>query len=267
MTDNPCSRFSGSKLIKDKERLDRLGKTSYCLLQKDNVFRFGHDAVFLAYFARPPKKGNIADLCAGTGAVAFFLTMKTSAPILAVEWQEELYDMSRRSVLLNDLSARLRVLKADVRALPEMFGKARFDYITINPPYIPVEGFLQNEHKALAIARHEIMLTLEEWTEALALLLKPLGRAAIIYRNDRFYELLQALVLRDLVVKRLRFVYPFADKPANLVLVEVQKKGRSRGTIVEPSIIVHENEGPFTEAMEAMYDAFQTPPTPPTPSS
>lgn len=257
MTDNPCLRFSGSELIKDTERLDRLGKTSYCLLQKDNVFRFGHDAVFLAYFARPPKKGHLADLCTGTGAVALFLTMKTPAPILAVEWQEELYDMTRRSVLLNGLTSRLNVLKADVRDLPDMLGKAVFDYITINPPYVPVEGFLQNEHKALAIARHEMMLTLEEWTNVLTLLLKPLGRAAIIYRNDRFHELLRALVLQDLVVKRLRFVYPFAHKPANLVLVEVQKKGRLRGTIVEPPIIVHQEEGPFTAAMEAIYDSFQ----------
>ncbi|PTQ56718.1 MAG: tRNA (adenine37-N(6))-methyltransferase TrmN6 [Candidatus Carbobacillus altaicus] len=261
MADNPCTRHMDHMdkgLLYPNERMDRLGKTPYCLIQRDDVFRFGHDAVLLAHFATPPKKGMIADLCTGTGAVAFFLTVKTTSPVLAVEWQGELCDMARRSVLLNALEARLSVMQEDVRNLPWMLGKAVFDYITINPPYVSEASFPQNKRKALAVARHEIMLKLAEWTEALALLLKPLGRAAIVYRTDRFYELFQALIVRDLIVKRLRFVYPHAHKNADLVLVEVQKKGRVRGTVVEPPLIVHRADGSFTDEMEAIYDSFRS---------
>ena len=52
--------------------------------------------------------------------------------------------------------------------------------------------------------------------------------------------------------KRIKFVHPFVDKEANMVLIEALKGGNSRITVEKP-LIVYKEPGIYTEDIKKIY--------------
>lgn len=91
-----------------------------------------------------------------------------------------------------------------------------------------------------AIARHEILCTLDDVVREAALLLKPGGRFYMVHRPHRLTELIMTLKQYKLEPKRIKFVYPFENKEANMVLIESVRGGKSMVKVESPLIVYKE---------------------------
>jgi len=162
--------------LKEGEHLDDLYRNGLRIIQSEHLFRFGMDAVLLSGFARVKEGGRALDLGTGTGIIPILLSAKTPGRhFTGLEISEASADMAARSVLLNDLSGRIEIVKGDIREADALFAPASFDTVTSNPPYLQGSHGLLNPDMEKAAARHEILCTLEDVVRAAAKLLVPGG--------------------------------------------------------------------------------------------
>lgn len=240
-------------LLKEQERIDELQRNGYKIIQNPEKFCFGMDAVLLSGFVRAKEGAQILDLGTGTGIIPLLLAAKTKAAHLsALEIQPESADMARRSVALNGLEKKIDVIEGDIKEADKLFGAASFDVITCNPPYMIGRHGLQNPDAPKAIARHEILCTLEDVIRVTARLLKPGGNFFMVHRPFRLAEIITLLVRYRLEPKRMQLVYPYVDKEPNMVLLEANRGGKSRMTVEKP-LIVYESRGVYTREIYDIY--------------
>ncbi|WP_408021930.1 tRNA1(Val) (adenine(37)-N6)-methyltransferase [Siminovitchia thermophila] len=239
----------------EDERLDYLLAENLKIIQSPTVFAFSLDAVLLARFAYIPiQKGNIIDLCSGNGVVPLLLSSKTKAAITGVEIQERLYQMAVRSIQYNRLEDRIRMIHGDLKEITETVGYGKFDVVTCNPPYFASPSpHVINENQYLAIARHEILCSLEDVIRVSSQLLRQGGKAAFVHRPERLLDILTLMRQYRLEPKRLRFVYPKSGKEANTILVEGTKNGNAGLKTLPPLFVYDENNEYTPEIREILY--------------
>ncbi|WP_226647425.1 tRNA1(Val) (adenine(37)-N6)-methyltransferase [Mesobacillus subterraneus] len=241
--------------LREDERLDYLLAEDLRIIQSPNVFSFSLDAVLLARFVWVPiQKGKIVDLCSGNGVIPLFLSARTKGTITGVEIQERLYDMAVRSIEYNNLQERLHMIHGDLKDVPKELGYEKYDVVTCNPPYFPTpsnEEINANEH--LAIARHEILCTLEDAIKSSSQLVKQGGKVAFVHRPGRLIDIIEIMRKYRLEPKRIQFVYPKAGKEANTLLVEAIKDGSPDLKILEPLTVYDENNEYTPVIKEMLY--------------
>lgn len=239
--------------LKTNERLDDLKRNGYRIIQDPGRFCFGMDAVLLSGFAHAGKGDRVLDLGTGTGIIPILMAAKTQAEHLTgLEIQAESADMASRSVALNDLTERISIVTGDIREAGSIFKSASFDVITCNPPYMIGQHGLTNPDTPKAIARHELLCTLEDVIRETATLLKPGGHFYMVHRPFRLAEIMVTMSAYKLEPKRMKLVYPYVDKEPNMVLIEGVRGGRSRMTVEKP-LIVYESPGVYTPEIYDIY--------------
>lgn len=240
-------------MIGPGERLDDLQFQGMRILQKESGFRFGMDAVLLADFARIEARDRAADFGTGTGILPLLLIgRKKGVHIDAFEIQPDMADMAARTMTLNGLGERVAVHAMPVERAPEIIRDGTLDAIVCNPPYGQPGQTLHNPSETLSLARHQTGDGLRRWLITAYRLLRGKGRLAMIYPAPQMLELMRALSAAHLEPKRFRLVYPYADKPANLVLIEAQKDARPMLHPMPP-LIVYEADGGMTEELKRIY--------------
>ncbi len=241
------------EILKGNERIDDLERNGYRIIQDPGRFCFGMDAVLLSGFARVKDGAAVLDLGTGTGIIPILLEAKTGAAHLTgLEIQADSADMARRSVRLNGLEDKIEIITGDIKEAEVWFEAASFDVITCNPPYMIGQHGLKNPEDAKAIARHEILCTLQDVVSQTARLLKPGGSFFLVHRPFRLAEIMVTLQEYKLEPKRMQLVYPFVDKEPNMVLIEARRGGRPRMTVEKP-LIVYREPG---EYMPEIYDIY-----------
>lgn len=239
--------------LKENERIDDLQRNGYRIIQNTKGFCFGMDAVLLSGFAFVRPGERAIDLGTGTGIIPILLEAKCQGEhYTGLEIQEEMADMARRSVALNQLEKKISVVTGDIREASRLFGAASFDVVTSNPPYMNDAHGLKNPELPKAIARHEVLCTLEDVAGQAARLLKPGGRFYLVHRPHRLIEIITALTRAGLEPKRMKLVHPFVDKEANMVLIEAVRGGKSM-IKVEAPIIVYKEPGVYTDEIYTIY--------------
>lgn len=247
------SQNLGTIDLKPGERLDDLQRNGYRIIQDPDKFCFGMDAVLLSGFASAPDGGRVLDLGTGTGIIPILMAAKTGAKeLVGLEIQPESAEMANRSVILNDLEEKVKIVEGDIKEAGELFEAASFDVVTSNPPYMIGGHGLQNPDGPKAIARHEVLCDLEDVVKAASRCLKPGGKFYMVHRPFRLAEIMVVMNRYKLEPKRMRLVYPFIDKEPSMVLIEGARGGKSRIT-VEPPLIIYESQHKYTKEIYDIY--------------
>lgn len=240
-------------LLKEGERIDDLERNGYKIIQHKDKFCFGMDAVILSWFARVEEGEKVLDLGTGTGIIPILLEAKTKGGhFTGLEIQSESVDMAKRSVEFNGLSEKIDIVCGDIKEVDCLFKKAYFDVVTSNPPYMNDNHGIKNPDMPKAIARHEILCNLEDVVSQAMKMLKPGGRFYMIHRPHRLTEIINCLKKYKLEPKRIKFVHPFVDKEANMVLVEAVRGGKSMVKVESP-LIVYKDVGEYTDYIHKIY--------------
>lgn len=239
--------------VYEGERIDELHRNGYRIIQKKDGFCFGMDAVLLSGFAAVKEGERALDLGCGTGIIPLLLEAKTRGRhFTGLEIQREMADMAARSVRLNRLEDKIDIIEGDIKEAGRIFGGASFDVVTANPPYMNDSHGLKNPDLPRAIARHEVLCTLQDVVREAAKVLRPGGRFYLVHRPRRLIEIITELAGYGLEPKRLKFVHPFADREAKMVLLEAARGGRSFVRVEKPLIVFRER-GIYTDEINEIY--------------
>ena len=237
------------------ERLDYLPGNKRFIYQSKDIFSFSMDAVLLAKFATIGKQtGKMIDLCAGNGAVPLLLSLRTQATCDAVEIQEVLYKMLKKSVEYNNLEEQIRPIHQDILKLAKEVEWGSYDLVTCNPPYFPVtKDHYYHMNEQHNYARHEIACTLEDVIRVSAKLLNFQGRLAMVHRPERVVEIISYMTQYDIEPKRMQFVHPKRNKDANMVLVEGTYRGKKEMKTLPP-IVVYGEDNQYLKEFKEYYE-------------
>ena len=239
--------------LRENERMDDLHRCGYRIIQNAKKFCFGMDAVLLTGFAAVKPGARVIDLGTGTGVIPILLEAKTQGShFTGLEIQGEMAEMARRSVELNHLQEKIDIVEGDIKEASKRFGRASFDVVTCNPPYMENLHGLKNPMDEKAIARHEVLCTLEDVLREGAALLREGGSLCMVHRPRRLAEIIARMAEYKLEPKRMRLVYPLADREANMVLIE-GVKGGGRQLRVEPPLIVYQEPGIYNPEIHEIY--------------
>ena len=239
--------------LKQGERIVDLERNGYKIIQDKERFCFGIDAVLLSSFAMAKKGEKVLDLGTGTGIIPILMEAKTQAEYFkALEIQKESAEMARRSVALNGLENKIEIVDGDIKEASKIFGGAAFNVVTTNPPYMTESHGVLNPEEPKAIARHEIKCNLEDVISESAKVLIPGGRFYMVHRPRRLVDIISLMREYKIEPKRIRFVHPFADKEANMVLVEGHR-GRKSMMKVESPLIVYKKPGVHSDEIHRIY--------------
>lgn len=231
---------------------DVLGYDSLKIFQNSNYFSFSLDSVILANFATIRlRDSKILDFCTGNGIVPLILSRRCDKEIIGVEIQRDLATLAEKSIVYNHLEDRIQIVCDDVKKF-SIEHLNEFELLLCNPPYFKVEEKSTfNDSKEKMIARHEVMITLEDICICAKRVLKDHGNFCVVHRSERLIELLELLRKYGLEPKRIKFVYETIEKESTLVLVEAQKAGKV-GLKIDKPLILYQNNGKMTKEYEKL---------------
>lgn len=239
--------------VQADERIEDLQLHGLRILQKQRGFHYGMDSVLLADFARIRSTDHVADFGTGTGILPLLLYGRQKGACFdAFEIQPDMAEMAARSMAMNGLNDRICVHALPVERALEVLPPCSVDAIICNPPYGAPGSTLLNPDESLRLARHQTEEGLGNWFRTAFRLLKGKGRLSMVYPAHQLLEAFDALREAHLVPKRLRMVYPYPDKPANLVLIEAVRDAKPM-LHNEPPLIIHQADGTETEELRAIY--------------
>ena len=235
------------------ERIDDLQRGGLRVIQRADAFRFGTDAVLLADFAAPRRHDRVCDLGTGTGIIPLLLyARENTISADAVEIQPDMADMAARSMALNGLNEKIRVLPGDLRSIRTLLPHARYDLVTCNPPYGKAGGTLLNPDASKRLARHEESCASEDVACAAAWLLQNGGRLCCVFPAARMIELSDAMRKYRMAPKRIRMVHSRVEKAAHLCLMEGMLDARP-GLIIEPPLVIYDENNAYTPELRRIY--------------
>ncbi len=238
--------------IKPNERIDDLHRNGYMIIQDPQRFCFGIDAVLLTSFVEVKKNEVVLDLGTGTGVIPILLEAKTEGKhFIGLDIQEESVEMAKRSVFMNELEQKIEIHLGDIKQLEHLYKLSSFDVITTNPPYINNGSGIKNEYEPKAIARHEILCSLEDIIYGTAKLLKSSGRFYMIHRPHRLTDIFVLLRQYKLEPKRIRFIHSYINKEPTMVLIEAVRGGKPM-LKVETPLIIYKSNGEYTDEIIAL---------------
>jgi len=224
------------------------------IVQNKNYFNFSLDSILLPSIVSLNKSTKkIMDLGTGNAPIPLILITKTDAKIYGVEIQKEIYELAKETLKINSLEKKIVLINDDVKNIVNKFETDSFDIITCNPPYFKVtDQSLKNDNEIKSIARHEILINLEDIIVIARKLLKNNGQLCLVHRTDRLIDIIVLMRQNNIEPKKIRFIYPKVGKESNLVLINGTKNGKQGLKILNP-LIVHDEEGNYTKEVLEMF--------------
>lgn len=212
--------------INSNEQLDDLQLNNLMILQEKEGYHFTSDAVALANFVKVKHNGRVVDLCSGSGVIGILINAKNPCKeVVLVELQSTMSDMSLRSVRYNNIE-NISVVNERLQGVHKIIGSDAFDVVVCNPPYKKNgTSTLINENKSIAIARHEIEVTLEEIILESSKLLKFGGDLYLCNKEERLTDIICYMRKYNVEPKEIK-ILP-STKGANVLMIKGKKGGKS----------------------------------------
>lgn len=206
----------------------------YKIVQKSDYFKFSLDSMLLANFVNiNMADSKLLDFCTGNCPIPIILS-NSIKNIVAFEVQKEIYELGDESLTLNNIN-NVKLINDDIKNIGNYYEEGYFDIITCNPPYFKViDSSRINDNNVKAIARHEILIKLEDIVSLAYKFLRDKGKLYIVYRPDRLMELLKLFDKYKFGVKKLQCCYNNSDSLSSMILIEAMKNGHDDLKILAP---------------------------------
>lgn len=236
-------------MIIEDETLEDLPSVNCKIIQKKKGFRFTVDSILLVNFLKLKKNTNLLDIGTGTGIMPLLLCRKEEINLItAVEIETEIAKMFEKTIEINSLESKIKLINTDIKNYKE----EPFDMIISNPPYMKLNEGYVSPHDYRAGARHEVNLDLKELLINGKRLLKNGGSFNLVYRTNRFMEVLDEARMLNLNAKRVRFIYSKPNQSSDLFMIEMIK-GFKCACVVEEPLYIYNEHGEYTEELKKYY--------------
>ena len=242
-----------SLFINDDETIEDLQLKGLRLIQKKNAFRFGMDSVLLAHFASIRNNETVADFGTGNGILIFLLYGRNKGKrYYALDIQTEAVELVRRNAELNNMGDLIKAFNTDAIDAVSYISPGTVDAVICNPPYGRPSASLLSPYMAKATARSQNDETMEHLIKGAFSILKGKGRLFLVYPAAQMLFLMKCLQINHMEPKRFQLVYPYADKPANLILIEAVKDAKPMLHPMSP-LIIYKADGTLTNELKSVY--------------
>ncbi|MDO4912330.1 MAG: GIY-YIG nuclease family protein [Lactobacillus sp.] len=234
--------------IFENEQVDHIFNDEIKIIQEKGAFHFSLDSILLAAWAKKyiKDRAKVIELCAGNCAATLYMSYFNLAKYDAIEIQADIYDQAKRSIELNQLENRINLHLGNVKDAGKMVRFDSYDLVCVNPPYFKNSpGHEVNPNEKKAIARHEIMINLEEIIMIASKLLKMRGHLLMVHRPERLGEIISFCEKYDVCVKE---VQPFTAKrgeDANLIIIDAVRHSKSDGLVLKDAIVTQNDQGGY----------------------
>jgi tRNA1(Val) A37 N6-methylase TrmN6 len=238
--------------------IDKVATTADSLLGGKVVFyqpaegyRAAIDPVLLAAAVPAGSGDRVLDLGAGAGAAALCLARRVAGcRVTGLELDPAMVGLARTNAAENGLGERLTFLAGNVAAPPAALAPESFDAVMMNPPFRAEGSGTPSPRADKQRANEEAEADLGVWVRAALDFLKPKGTLALVHRADRLDDIVALLHGRagELAILPL---WPKAGKPAKRVILRA-RKGIKTGAALLPGLVLHEADGKYTAAAEAV---------------
>ena len=214
-------------------------------------YRAAIDPVLLAA-AVPARAGDhVLDLGAGAGAASLCLARRVpECRVTGLEIDPALVSIARTNAAENGFGDRIAFFAGNVAAPPAELRPGSFDAVMLNPPYRAEDSGTPSPHAMKQRANEEGEADLGVWLGTALEMVKPKGSIVIVHRADRFDEILARLHGKAGEIAILP-LWPKAGKPAKRFVLRARKGIRTGATIL-PGLVLHEVDGKYTAAAEAV---------------
>jgi tRNA1Val (adenine37-N6)-methyltransferase len=239
------------------ESLDLLSCCNLSILQKKKGYRYSLDSYLLGAFVDESPGTEILEIGSGSGVVSILLSAVKGLRVTGIEIQEDLAQMSKRSIEYSGLSDKVKITCCDIKD----YSGAKVDAVVTNPPYRPLSTGRINPDRSKAIARHEISLDLDVLLKKAYGLLRPLGRLYIVYPAWRIPDLLCTMRDRRIEPKRMKCVYTSPIRTCEICLI-CGVKGGGREFTIESPLIVYNQDNSYHPDMEMIFQCLNLPKKP-----
>ncbi len=214
------------------------------IVQTPDSFNFCLDSILLANFVKiTAKVKNIVDLGCGNAPIPIYLSSKTKAVITGIDIQETSCELAQDSVEINNLEDQIKIINSNIIDIHKTIGHSTYDIVTCNPPYFKYDHSKNVSHSNnKMIARHEVLVNLEQIIKEASKLLKTNGYFYLVHRPERLSEITIKASNYGLKVRRVQFIHPFIDKESNIMLVELRKSDKEDLLKILPPLIVFDEK-------------------------
>ena len=170
--------------------------------------------------------------------------------VIGFELQRDLVRLAGDNAELNGMSARVSAMVGDLLQPPPRLSPGMFDHVMVNPPFIEEGRGTPSASPAKALATIEGDANLGDWVRFALAMVRGKGTVSFVHRADRIDGLLGHLAGRagEITIFPL---WPAAGRAASRILVRVRKQVASPARLL-PGLILHEPDGRFTSAAEAV---------------
>lgn len=222
------------------------------IIQKKKGYRFSIDSYLLAAFVDEPEGASAVEIGSGSGVLSILLAGVKKLCVTGIEIQPALAGMSKRTVAMNGLEKKVKIICGDIK---EHSG-GPYDAVVVNPPYRPVGSGRINPHSEKALARHEIKLTLEQMLSCAGRMINDGGRFYAIYPAWRMPDMICTMRKNNIEPKKIIMIHSHPQSRASLFLVKgIKSSGREM--IVEPPLYVYETGNEHTSKMKELFTTLR----------
>ncbi len=223
-------------------------------------YRFSTDTILLADFSMPKGKKKCAELGTGCGTIPLLWSRHNKEiETDAVEIQTDACTLAQKSVELNNLCDKIRVINADLKDLKGKLTFGCYDLVVCNPPYKIGGGGITNPQGSKQIARHETECTLDDICSAASKLLQFGGSFCVCQRPERLADVMESMRKFAIEPKTLRIVQQRKNKAPKLFLLEGRRGGKRGFLNVLPTLFIEADNGDFSDEMMKIYGCYKTP--------
>ena len=226
------------KLLKENEVLDDLQLNNLKIIQDKNDYRFSSDSVLLANYAKPGRKDSVVEFCSGSGVISILVNEKCHPKsIVGFEIQDKLCDMSNRSLVYNKIE-NVKFVNCSLSDAKDIVGVGKTDVLICNPPYYQKQDLKDNINEKYKLTKYEISTNLDDIFCSAKQILKYSGKFYLVHISSRIQDILTVASKYRFECKKIKFVYPNANKTSShLVLMCLVKNGNPSCLVEKPMML------------------------------